>query len=111
MDGAVTLSDDRVLGAIAQAQAAPVPTPNHDRHRKVMHQLAGIATVGLQEQPAFMAAAAPSGAIVEQTLAATLDPVHLRIARGWRAEGTVMGRHVAFRRGGDGVDQRFVLRQ
>lgn len=36
------------LGPVAQAQATPVPALDHDRHRQVMHQLTGIAGIGLQ---------------------------------------------------------------
>ncbi len=48
----------RLLGFVTQAQPAPVPAADHDRHRKIVHQLTGIPGIGLQKQRLLVAATA-----------------------------------------------------
>ena len=60
-----------------------------------MHYLAGITLVGLQQQSLLVAAAAPSGGVIEQAFAAAVQGVVLHIAGRLLAETLVVGRHIA----------------
>ena len=84
---------------------------DHDRHRQVVHQLAGVAGVGLQQQRLLMAAAAGAGAVVEQAFAAAMDHIMFTVAGGLCAERLVMGRHIAIRGAGDGEYQALMATQ
>ena len=79
----------RLLGFVTQAQPAPVPAADHDRHRKIVHQLTGIPGIGLQKQRLLVAATADPRAVGELALAAVMQVVHLGVA-GQRLEKTLL---------------------
>ena len=76
-----------------------------------MHQLTGVAGVGLQQHGLLMAAATDAGAIIEFALAAVAGVVDSSVAGQWLVEGTVVSRYVTLLRAGDGEHQPFMPRQ
>ncbi|QIK38951.1 hypothetical protein GWK36_14205 [Caldichromatium japonicum] len=57
---------DPLVGAIADAKTAPMAALDVDRCRDVVHDLAGVAAIGLQEEGRFVRATALANRIVEE---------------------------------------------
>ncbi len=83
------------LGLEAYPKAPPVFALNIDGHREIVHHLARITLVGLQQHRLRVLAAADPSWVVEQSLGAVLQHIPLPIAGQRLAKTLIVSRKVA----------------
>src|SRR5262249_4893697 len=83
------------FGAIPDAEAAPVAPVDVDRRRDVVHDFAGVAAVGLQQEGLLVRSALLADRIVEDALGAVVHDVDLFVPRERLREAPIVGRKVS----------------
>ena len=93
---------------VTYPETTPVLAVDIDGHRQVMHDLTGIAPVGLQQHVLSVTAATNTGAIIEQSLAPAFHQIHFGVTGGRVGKIPIVGWHVAIRGAGNGEDDGIV---
>ena len=68
-----------IVSLVAHSEAAPVPAVHVDGHRHIMHDLARIALISLQQEGFGVAATTATGTVAEDPLGTIVDQVNLVI--------------------------------
>ena len=96
-------------------EANPKPTPvfatDINGYRQIMHDLAGVPFIGLQEKRLSVATTANAGGIIEYALAATLDQINFIVTGNGMIEAFIVGREVTILIHCSRINDRFMTLQ
>jgi hypothetical protein len=91
------------LGPVTNAEATPMAALDVDRRRDVVHDLTGIAAIGLQQEGLLVRPAALAHRVIEESLGAVVHEIDLFVSGQRLREFPVVRRHIAVAVDADGV--------